>query len=257
MITINGKEANYQQLISRFQQNDIERKILKILWDSSYKYDYDTEKQLNFELAFRKEIIKAAYELHKTKLEFAVFRETICNARYWRRQHDGGFLLREDVKPSDAIKDIFINPKLYSTECATAMVIVYYKALLNLFPEPLFNELFDRIYLMNWHYIDNLLKEIGYMRSQPDYLPGDRRYVKNPDVDPSTPEWQGENLIDMGNGIYYGHGMGMHRINAIISELNRNRRPGASQSAMLLDSAGRPNFKNLAKIYYDYLNGRQ
>ena len=64
-----------------------------------------------------------------------------------------------------------------------------YKALLNIYSEALFNESISNIELMNWHHIDKLLKEVGLMKKRMDYIPGDRRYFVNPDVDPLTPQW--------------------------------------------------------------------
>ena len=81
------------------------------------------------------------------------------------------------------------------------------------------------------------------------YLPGDRRYFANPDVDPLTPQWQGENVIDLSGDKYYGHGLGVHNAEAIVRALNENRSEDADESAHLLDSAGLPNFKRLFDIY--------
>jgi protein-glutamine gamma-glutamyltransferase len=250
MIMIAGQPANVAEISNSFPANSVERDILRILASSQTKYEYDSLNELIFELNLRREIINAANALYQSDMNFKIFRKSTCNPAYWNRMSDGGFQLKNGVKPSDAINDIFINSSMYGTECATAMVIVYYKALLSIYPEQLFNQLFTTIYLMNWHNIDSLLKEIGIMREEPDYLPGDRRYFANPDVNPLTPEWQGENVIDMGNGLYYGHGLGKYDARTIISELNRQRRIGADTSAYLMDSAGRPNFKNLGNIYF-------
>ena len=89
------------------------------------------------------------------------------------------------------------------------------------------------------------------MKKRMDYIPGDRRYFVNPDVDPLTPQWQGENVIDLDGELYYGHGIGIYNAETIIKELNKNRSEGADESARLKDSAGRPNFKKLADIYLD------
>ena len=160
-------------------------------------------------------------------------------------------MLKSGVKPSDAVRDIFENGSKYGTECATAMQIVYLKALLDVFPEETFNQMFENIYLMNWNGLSRYLRETGLMNKHTDYLPGDRRYFANPDVNPETMEWQGENTIDMGNGLYYGHGMGMHKPDVIIRELNSNRRKNAMREAYLVQAAGRPDFKRLYHLYED------
>jgi protein-glutamine gamma-glutamyltransferase len=249
---VSGKIISEDILIKEYEKNSIERKIINNIATSDEEYKYDTLEQLKFEVSLRINIIGSAKELNKSGMSFKVFREAKCNDKYWKLSDEGGFLLKDKVKPSDAIKDIFLNGWKYGTECATAMVIIYYKALLNIYPEELFNKLFSEIYLLNWHYLDRDLEEIGYTEKRLDYLPGDRRYFKNPDVNPKTPEWQGENVIDLGNGTYYGHGIGIQNANRIISELNRYRKNGAKTAAFLLDAASRPDFKHLANIYYDF-----
>jgi protein-glutamine gamma-glutamyltransferase len=131
------------------------------------------------------------------------------------------------------------------------MQIVYYMALLNTFGESLFNRLFRRIILMNWRSMDPLLREIGLPRKTEKMLIGDRGYFDNPDVDPETPEWQGENVIVLPGGRYYGHGIGIGTAEQIIRALNANRRENAARSAFLLDSASRPDFRRLASLFYE------
>jgi len=247
MIIISNEPAHADAISS---EGSIERDIINILSLSQVEYRYDSVEQLKFELILRKEIINASNELYRSQFSFKVFREAMCNQDYFELTRQGGFLLKDKVKASDAIADIFINSDKYGTECATAMVIVYYKALLNIFPEDVFNEMFPSILLMNWHKIDKHLREIGITSDTNDFLPGDRRYFANPDVDPLIPEWQGENTIDLGNGLYYGHGIGIHTADTIIAELNKNRKDDSEKSAYLMDSVGRPNFKRLADIYY-------
>lgn len=212
-------------------------------------YKYDSFDQLKFELNLRRNIVDAAIELSKSKFSFRTFRKSMCNEDYWKRTNEGGFLLMTGIKPSDAVRDIYINSYKYGTECATAIVIVYYKALVEMLPENMFNELFRGIYLMNWEYLDSDLG-IRHYHGVPDVLPGDCLYFKNPEVNPLTPEWQGENAIDLGNGLYYGHGIGIRRAEGIIEVLNRKRKSDAKESAYLLDSVTRPDFKSLAGRYY-------
>ncbi|SHI19048.1 protein-glutamine gamma-glutamyltransferase [Sporobacter termitidis DSM 10068] len=232
-----------------YPEGSMERSMLNTLSSSPERYTYDSLNQLKFELRMRKEIVAAANALNRSNLSFEVFRDSRCNPTYWRRRGDGGFELKPGVRASDAIRDIYRNSSRYGTECATAMQIIYYKALVEIFPEDAFNRMFPNITLMNWHDIAPQLREVGMMHRKRDYLPGDRRYFPNPDVDPETPEWQGENVIVMGDGTYYGHGMGRHRPDAIIRALNENRRRHATREAYLMDSAAEPDFKRFSNLY--------
>lgn len=246
MIKILDAELQYSTLVNQYPNGSIERTILDILNKSSYEYSYDSIKQLKFELSLRKNLVTYAKVLNKSNFAFKVFRKSICNPEFWHRTEEGGFELVSEARPSDAINDIYSHSSLYGTECATAIVIIYYKALLEVYPIELFNQLFSEIYLMNWQHLDKDLG-ISTFDSVNDYLPGDCRYFKNPDVDPLTPEWQGENVYDLGNGTYYGHGIGIGSSEKIIYELNKNRVSDSKTSAYLLDSVNRPNFKYLAK----------
>jgi protein-glutamine gamma-glutamyltransferase len=249
MINIGGRPFDTAALLTEYAGDGIERSILNKMASGGDTYEYDTVDELKFELRMRREIIRAAKELDRSGLAFEVFRDSRVNPDYWIRRGDGGFELKRGVKPSAAIRDIFQNGSEYGTECATAIPIVYYKALLEIFPEDDFNRLFGGIHLMNWHRMSPELRSAGMMRPARDRLPGDRLYFANPDVDPRTPEWQGENVIDLGDGRYYGHGIGIRRGEMIIAALNENRRPGAGREAYLMDSAGRPDFKLLDRLY--------
>ncbi len=249
MVLIAGRPADQAAILSAYPAGGIEQAILTKMFDSSHSYRYDSVNQLSFELRMRKEIISASYGLNSSGMSFRTFRNVKANPHYWQITREGGWLLKPGASASQAINDIFTNGRAYGTECATAMVIIYYKALANIFPPAVFDRLFPRIELMNWHHIDRRLREIGLMSSGGEFLPGDRLYIRNPDVNPETPQWQGENVIDLGGGRYYGHGMGISDIPTIIEALNRNRAPGASQSAYLMQSVGRPDFKSLANLY--------
>ncbi|MDP4180828.1 MAG: protein-glutamine gamma-glutamyltransferase [Bacillota bacterium] len=252
MIEIGSNSISFETLTNQMDLNGDKKTIAYILASSDYVYRYASEDYLKFELDLRKSIINAAISLNRSRFSFRVFRKSRCNPDYWSRTNEGGFLLQNNVKPSDAINDIYTNSSSYATECSTAMVIVYYKALVDVLPKELFNSLFPEIYLMNWQHLDRDIGIVDYPNVH-DYLPGDGRYFKNPDVDPMTPEWQGENVFDLGDGYYYGHGIGIGSGETIISELNKYRIENAERSAYLLDSAKRPNFKHLADKYLSFI----
>lgn len=247
MILISGAPLPVAELGAAYPERSVERLVLERMNESEGTYRYDTLQQLKFELELRGEIVSAAKRLSASGLRFAVFHKAECNPDYWERTDNGGFQLKSGVKPSAAIRDIFTNGRMYATECATAMVIVYYGALEALLPEETFNALFPSIYLMNWHRLDPLLREVGTPATVTDILLGDRCYFRNPEVDPMVPELQGENVIVLPNGLYYGHGVGITTADRIIRMLNANRIEGATQSAYFMENyAARPNFKRLA-----------
>jgi protein-glutamine gamma-glutamyltransferase len=251
MIRVAGKELDAATLSGLYPASSLEGRIAEQMSKSSEVYDYESIDQLKFELRLRNSIVNASKELDKSSFAFKVFRKSKCNHDFWKRTDEGGFLLQSGVKPSDAIRDIFTNSSQYGTECSTAMVIVYYKALLDILPEDLFNKMFSDIYLMNWQHLDSDLGLTTFNKPA-DYLPGDARYFKNPDVDPLTPEWQGENVFDLGGGRYYGHGIGITDADRIIHALNGARIESSHKSAYLMETAERLNSKNLAKKYYNY-----
>lgn len=248
MITISGSPPQLSEIVEEYPENSVERQLLNEMSQSTETYRYDTLEQLKFELSMRREIVNAARQLNASGMNFSVFHKSKANPDYWERTSNGGFLLKSGVKASDAIRDIFQNGSKYATECATAMVIVYYKALLEILPEETFNRLFPSIYLMNWHRLDPLLREVGAPKAVTDILLGDRGYFINPEVDPEVSELQGENVIILPGGLYYGHGIGITTAERIIRILNANRIEDATESAYFIeDSAARPDFKKLER----------
>lgn len=253
MIKISGNIVARYEIVTRYPPNSLKRKIAEQLSSSEEVYRYGSLNQLKFDIELRVNIVRAAKELDRSDVSFRTFRKSKCNTAYWHRTDKGGFLLKEYIKPSDAIRDIFINSSKYGTECGTAIIIIYYKALLNMLPEKLFNEMFPIIHLYDWHYISTNLY-IEQYRDITAFFPGDCEYFKNPDVNTITPEWQGENVINLGDGTYFGHGIGITTANGIIKALNKKRKRGATKSAFLLDSVERLNSNRIADKYYNFIS---
>lgn len=247
MIRIAGKTVSPSE-ISGVPAGGTASAVLDAMSASSTAYSFDSESQLRFELNLRSELVDASKRLAHSGLHFAVFRDSTCNPEYWDRMPNGGFRLKKGVSPSAAIQDIFRNGQKYGTECATGMMIVLYGALVKVYGEGQFDRLFPKIELMNWRRLDPRLQGFGYLEDSPDYFPGDRRYFSNPDVDPLVPMWQGENVVQLGGGLFYGHGVGINNEEAIIRNLNGNRSPGSDKPAYLMEGAGRPDFKKLSAL---------
>ncbi|MBO8172193.1 MAG: protein-glutamine gamma-glutamyltransferase [Bacillaceae bacterium] len=239
MLQIAGTPVQADEL-TEFEPGSLEYEIVQKMADSETVYGYQSLQDLRFELQFRREIVRGARALEKSGPRFADFENTRGNPAYWEVTEQGGLQLKEGVSPATGIRDIFANGRAYAFECATAMTIVLYRAFLEVLGEAAFNRLFAGLYLFSWYHDQDLHLTTA---RRPDYFPGDIRYVKNPEVNPETPEWQGENVVVLGDDLYYGHGIGITGVKRIIHHLNKHRRPGATQSAYLMDNATRPDFQ--------------
>ena len=247
MIRILGKVANSAIIKEKLSLEGLSSNIIDKMVEFNTFYDYESFEQLNFEIQLRVSCVNASRELNQSDFSFEVFRKSKCNELFWNRTSEGGFLLKEQIKASDAINNIFIDSSKYATECATAIVIIFYKATLEVLGDHIFDNNFPSIQLMNWHYID---KEIGIYsyKSKTPSLPGDCVYFKNPQVNPLTPEWQGENTINLGDDTYYGHGIGIKNEEGIITTLNENRKAEASKPAFLSNSVTTIDFVKLSRL---------
>lgn len=201
---------------------------------------------MNFESILRSNILAAAKDMHNSDVGFATFRTSYCNTEYWNLTSEGGFELKRNVTAADGIRDIYQNARKYGFECATAVMIIEYKAVLETLGDEEFNRLFPNIYLHSWQFDNNL----GLTREDApssNSKPGDVLYFKNPEVNPDERIWQGENVIKMGDDRYFGHGIGMETGEGIISTLNKHRASGATESAYLEDQFIYPSFGALSK----------
>jgi len=243
MILINGANVAAMDTSSL---TELERTIIQMKQQSHTIYAYPSLDALLFELKLRSNIVKTAYALHDSDAGFATFENSKANPDFWTRLDNGGFKQKPNVQASDAINDIFVNSDLYRFECATAMVIILYKAVLDTIGERAFNTYFNQLLLYDWN-VDQDLKIIT-VRDKNEAYPGDVLYFKNPDHDPKTPEWQGENAIMLGNDHYFGHGIGIRTAEQMIADLNKRRKPGSTTSAYLLDQVEHPDFEQVRSM---------
>ena len=220
-----------------------EKNIIKLMAGYHSTFEYQTIHQLEFELFFRINTLKAAQELNKSGIKFTTFTYAFCNKTYWDRLGNGGFLLKPNVSPSTAILDILKNGQLYATECSTAIAIVLYIATLHTIGRERFDLLFARLYLMDWQFDEDL--PIFQLYSD-DFLPGDVLHFNNPDFDPKQPHWRAENVVYFGDDKYYGHGVGIQNASAIINFLNKKRKPNSSNSAYLMNMITRPYYRSFS-----------
>lgn len=226
--------------------SELEKKILRRKQESPVLYRYPTLDALLFELKMRSNTVAAAKAMYASDVSFATFSKSRCNPQYWIRTPDGGFLLRPGVPPAVGVNDIFENGHLYAFECAGAIIIMLYKAVLETIGPAVFNYYFQNLFLRSWEYDRDIRLLTTYNLN--DIYPGDVLYFKNPDHHPATPEWQGENVIMLDDNLYFGHGIGIGTGADIIAALNRARFPGARRSAFLQNLVLRPDFPALQRL---------
>jgi protein-glutamine gamma-glutamyltransferase len=240
LIRVRMPDLISQATISNLQGK--RKEIYDAIDDSPFMFEYDTVHQLLFELIVRENIINAAIELSKTKVAFSSFRKSGFNPAYWIRTNRG-YLLRNDVQPAEAIEDIFINSQYYGFECSTAIVIIYYKAVLESIDRRAFNYLFRNLLVWDWNYDRNL--QIITLPGD-DFIPGDVVYFYNPDF--KEPIWMGENAVFLGGGKYFGHGVGIRTALEMVESLNTRRKENARRTAYLLEQTSRLNFSSLERF---------
>ncbi|MCC3379246.1 protein-glutamine gamma-glutamyltransferase [Paenibacillus farraposensis] len=199
-----------------------------------------------FETILRSRIVESAEALHQSGAAFATFATVRRNPQFWDLTANGGLRLKAGVTPAQGIRDIFIHGHQYAFECATAMVIVLYNAVLDSILESEFNRLFADMLLYDWHY-DSDLKLIQSEGSD-KASPGDIVYFNNPDVSSEALEWKGENAVKMKDNLFYGHGIGILPAQGIIDSLNQHRKPEATRSAYLTNEVIYPDFDYLSQF---------
>ncbi|WP_201305452.1 protein-glutamine gamma-glutamyltransferase [Paenibacillus puerhi] len=224
----------------------VERDIYVRKRNSPTHFYYATVEALRFELQTRAAIVESARALGYSGAAFEVFELSRCNERYWSRTANGGFELRPGVSPTAAVEDIFVNGRYYAFECATAIIIILYKAVKDMIGREAFDRSFGRLYLYSWNHDTDL--RLITVSGKGEAFPGDVQYFKNPQVDPREMQYQGENVIVMPGGGYFGHGIGVTSAEYIVSKLNEHRLPFATQGAFLLDEATFPDFGYLQAL---------
>ncbi|WP_077211286.1 protein-glutamine gamma-glutamyltransferase [Bacillus dakarensis] len=224
--------------------SEIEGTIFKELQASKYPRYYISMNQLRFEILLRSNIIEAAIKLSNSAAEFNIFKNSKFNPLYWIKTRRG-YALRPNVLPSAAIADIFKNGHEYAFECSTAIVLIYYYAVLQSINIQAFNQLFRNLLVWDWSY-DEDLKIIT--KAGTDYIPGNVLYFYNPDY--KYPVWIGENTVYMGKDLYFGHGIGIGTKEEMIQSLNTLRKPNAIRSAYLLEQYSTLDFQYLSKFAY-------
>lgn len=240
MIRIRFPDEMYSQQLRKLSGK--KKEIYDSLDKSLSMFEYDTAFQLLFEIKLRENIIEAAMKLKDSGVAFTSFTYSKFNPVYWTKVPQG-YLLKSDALPSDAINDMYSNGEEYGFECSTAMVVIFYKAVLDTIRVADFNYLFGGLLVWNWNYDPDMA--IITLEGN-EFIPGDVVYFMNPEFD--LPIWRGENAVFLGKGLYFGHGIGVGTADEMVKALNTLRKEGAVISAYMLEQHSRLNFKYLSRF---------
>ncbi|MFO1445627.1 protein-glutamine gamma-glutamyltransferase [Bacillus sp. Bva_UNVM-123] len=238
MIVIRNNEK--KPSLNEFQGK--KQEIYLALENSPIIYPYSSLHEFIFDLFLRENIILTARKLNESGATFAPFSTSKFNPQIWTKTKYG-YLLKTDILPSEAIKDVFTNGKEYAFECSTAIVLIFYKAVLETIATSYFNTLFQRLLVWDWNYD----KDLGIITKRGrDFIPGDVVYFYNPDF--GHPVWTGENTVYLGEGLFFGHGIGIETEEGMINALNTLRRPNATRPAYLISQHSRLDTQYLSQF---------
>src|SRR5690606_4632364 len=77
---------------------EVEQMVVRWKLASRVVHHYSTIDALKFELKMRRLTTDACLAMYQSGVQFATFRNSRCNPRFWIRTNNGGFLLRNDVQ---------------------------------------------------------------------------------------------------------------------------------------------------------------
>lgn len=199
----------------------------------------------NEEIAFRARVVTAAKELAASGASFAGSADgDRVNQKLWTMGFGGRMQVRKFLadgelgRPSAALRDIFDNGHQYGFECATAMMVIYHKAILDHVGDDAFDAMFTEprhLAFFRWSIEDDDFLDVKKLVHKPTPLmPGSHYYYTNPDASAENSAFGGENVLYLGDGQFYAHGIvgssGTYLVTEqdIMDTLSALRRPGAT-----------------------------
>lgn len=193
-----------------------------------------------------KAMVDASEKMNSAGVPFAITTQHKANADYWTVGAGGTLQLKPGVKPSEALEDIAQNPSKYGYECATGLVVVYYQAILDLIGPEDFDRIASDLVVGPWQMEDSLASLMVNRHPNPGkdtetdlgdhtLVPGNYYYFRNWDVtdEARARGWQGENVIYLGEGRFYGHGIGLGDASMFVGKLASEMKPGGKTPSLL------------------------
>ena len=171
------------------------------------------------------------------------------NKKLWTMGYGGRMAVRKFLpgdkigKPSDALNDLIENGDAYCFECATAMMVIYHKAILDHIGAEKFDAAFTdpkMLAFFRWDIEDSDFTDTKKLVEDPSLsglppVPGSHYYFANPDASDENSAFRGENVIYLGDNKYYAHGVVGASGGYIVTEeelmatLSALRKPGSKK----------------------------
>lgn len=194
-----------------------------------------------------KGMVDAAEKMHSAGISFQLIKNHKANPDFWSVDASGTLTLKPGVKASDAINDMLSNNGKYGFECATGLVATYYVAMLDVLGPKDFDRVASDLRIGPWD-MENDLERL-MIETHPDggwnaevplknpdkLLPGGYYYFRNWDVtdEARARGWQGENVIYLGGGKFYGHGIGLGPGTDFVTKLKAESKPDGKTPSLL------------------------
>lgn len=194
-----------------------------------------------------KAMVDASEKMHAAGISFQLIKNHKANPDFWNVDASGTLTLKPGVKASDAINDMLSNNGKYGFECATGLVATYYVAMLDVLGPKDFDRVASDLRIGPWD-MENDLERL-MIETHPDggwnaevalknpdkLLPGGYYYFRNWDVtdEARARGWQGENVIYLGGGKFYGHGIGLGPGSDFVTKLKAESKPDGKTPSLL------------------------
>ncbi|UZQ85968.1 hypothetical protein ODU73_000355 [Thermoclostridium stercorarium] len=95
MILIGRNIVTEDRLTAMFGQDETKYQIADMMLKAGTVFTYKDEQLFDFEVKTRKEIVRASERLNNSFFSFRLFKDSVCNKRYWDRTEEGGFRLKK------------------------------------------------------------------------------------------------------------------------------------------------------------------
>ncbi|MDP2339955.1 MAG: hypothetical protein Q8O67_03270 [Deltaproteobacteria bacterium] len=170
------------------------------------------------DIAFRAHVVKAAKDLAASGASFSgAAGSDKVNKDFWTMGFGGRMQVRKWMpdgsigKPSTALRDLFQQGNKYGFECATAMMVIYHKAILDHVGDAAFDKMFSEpknLAFFRWEIEDQDYVDVKKLVHKPMPLsPGSHYYYENPAASTENSAFGGENVMYLGDGQFYAHGI--------------------------------------------------